>query len=99
TDAAKAVRDALVPIADVLTPNRFELAWLSGIEVQDIATAISAARHLARPKLIATSIPAAAGELANILVTGKNALLCKVDKMRDVPHGTGDLFAGALAGE
>ena len=30
---AYAIRDELVPLADVLTPNRFELAWLTGRSV------------------------------------------------------------------
>ena len=45
----------LLPVADVLTPNRFELAWLSGVDVQSVQDAVSAARILARPKLAATS--------------------------------------------
>ena len=32
-DAADALRDTLVPLADLVTPNRFELGWLSGEDV------------------------------------------------------------------
>ncbi|MEW5965372.1 MAG: bifunctional hydroxymethylpyrimidine kinase/phosphomethylpyrimidine kinase, partial [Pseudomonadota bacterium] len=46
-DAAAAIRDSLLPEADIATPNRFELAWLSGQAVCDVAAAIPAARPLA----------------------------------------------------
>jgi len=97
--AAVAVRDTLVPVADVLTPNRFELAWLSGVDVQSVQDAVSAARILARPKLAATSIPSGRAELANLLFTERGVLVGKVEKLDRVPHGTGDLFAGLLTAE
>ncbi len=65
--AAVAVRDKLLPIADVLTPNRFELSWLAGIEVRSVEDATRAALALARPIIAATSIPAGPAELANVL--------------------------------
>ncbi|MGC9419866.1 MAG: bifunctional hydroxymethylpyrimidine kinase/phosphomethylpyrimidine kinase, partial [Rhodovulum sp.] len=36
-DAARALRDRLVPLADILTPNRFELGWLTGLRAVDPA--------------------------------------------------------------
>jgi pyridoxine kinase len=98
-DAANAVRERLLPVADVLTPNRFELAWLSGVDVQSVADAVSAARVLGRPKLAATSIPSGPSEFANVLVAEEPVLVGKVAKMDRVPHGTGDLFAGLLTAE
>jgi pyridoxine kinase len=95
--AAEALRAKLVRIADVLTPNRFELAWLAGIKVRSAKDAISAARRLTAQKIIATSIPSGSAELATILVDDSAALVTAVRKMDRVPHGTGDLFAGLLA--
>jgi pyridoxine kinase len=95
-EAANAIRDRLVPIADVLMPNRYELAWLSGRAVQSVEQAISSARHLARPKLVATSIAAGPNELANVCVGENGVCISKVAKIDHVPHGTGDLFAGLL---
>jgi pyridoxine kinase len=92
--AARAVLELLVPSADILTPNRFELSWLSGVEVASVDQAVRAARSLARPKIAATSIPAGASKLANVLVGGESIVVVEVDKLPDVPHGTGDLFAG-----
>ncbi len=94
--AADAVRDTLVAIADVLTPNRFELAWLSDIAVPSVQDAIAAARALGLAKLCATSIPNGPTQLANVLVAGGDVFAGSVEKLERAPHGTGDLFAGLL---
>jgi pyridoxine kinase len=44
--AAKAIRDQLQPLATMLTPNAFELGWLTGQPVVDLATALTAIRSL-----------------------------------------------------
>lgn len=94
-DAAIAVRDLLVPLAEITTPNRFELAWLSGREVVDRATAVAAAQSLGVPHVAATSIPA--GEhLENVLVSGNETAVETVERRAAAPHGTGDYFAGAF---
>lgn len=36
------LRDRAMPMADLATPNRFELEWLTGLKVTDLATAKSA---------------------------------------------------------
>ncbi|RUP08404.1 pyridoxal kinase [Hyphomicrobium sp.] len=94
--AAVATRDLLVPLADVLTPNRFELSWLSGLDVRSPPDAVEAIGRLGRPLVAGTSIPDGPSRLATVLVTGKQAYIGTVDKWNDVPHGTGDVFAGCL---
>ncbi len=94
--AASAVRDQLVPLSDILTPNAFELGWLSGRAITDAASVASAARALARPVVVATSAPAGAGMIANILVT-RSEVASTVSPRRTVQaHGTGDFFAAIL---
>ena len=95
-NAASAIRDLLLPLADLATPNRFELAWLSGVEVRSVDEAISAALVLGRPALAATPIPEGPAHLTNVFVADGEAFIGKVDKLEDVPHGTGDLFTGLL---
>lgn len=97
-ETALAVRDVLLAHADVMTPNRFELAWLSGMPVTDVASAIGAARALGLPAVLATSIPLAGETLANLLITPTSALKCVVPRRTNVPHGTGDFLAAAFAG-
>jgi pyridoxine kinase len=92
-DVAQAVRDIVAPLADILTPNLFELGWLSGLPTGDISACIRAARALGNPTTIVTSAPAlTAGLTANLLVTGSAALLCEHRALAAAPHGTGDLF-------
>lgn len=95
-DAAEAVRDELVARADIVTPNRFELAWLTGHDITDAASAAEAAASLRRPVVVATSIPAPDRRICNVLVAGKTAALETVLRTDDAPHGTGDFFAGVL---
>lgn len=95
-EAAAATRDLLVPLADVLTPNRFELSWLSGLDVRSPTDALQAICQLGRPIVAGTSIPDGPSRLATVLVTDKQAHIGTVEKWNDVPHGTGDVFAGCL---
>lgn len=95
-ETAAAMRDQLLPLADLATPNRFELEWLTGLSVHDGASAVTAARHLALPKVAATSIPADPTSLANILVTRAGLSTETVARHAHAPHGTGDYFAGLV---
>ncbi len=94
--AAEAVREKLVPAADVITPNRFELAWLSGQDVIGPESAVAAARALTGAHVAATSIVDGPDRLANLLIAPAATWVCSSERLPDVPHGTGDLFAGLL---
>jgi pyridoxine kinase len=94
--SAHAIRDLLVPLADVMTPNRFELSWLSGIDVQSPENAVAAISRLGRPVVAGTSIPDGPSSLATVLMAEGRTLVGRVEKWADVPHGTGDVFAGCL---
>ncbi len=92
--AARAIRDRLVPLADIATPNAFELQWLSGRAASDPAGAVFAARSLGRPVVVATSAPATApGMLANICVKGGEIAVTQSPRRLVQAHGTGDFFA------
>ena len=102
-DTAAALRDRLVPLADILTPNRFELAWLTGRTIASPADAIAAAGKLKAGQLkagtvIATSVPATPGNIANICVTQTEPLSVEVPRLDHVPHGTGDYLSGLYLG-
>lgn len=94
--SAHGIRDLLLPLADVLTPNRFELSWLSGIDVRSPADARAAIARLGRPIVAGTSIPDGPDVLATVLAAQGEAFIGRVDKWSNVPHGTGDVFAGCL---
>lgn len=95
--AATALSDRLVPAADILLPNRFELGHLTGLAVTSPEAAIAAARALAVPQVLAKSIPAAGDRLANILVGPKTITAASMPRLTGVPNGTGDMFSALIA--
>jgi pyridoxine kinase len=98
-NAAAAIRDQLLPLATMLTPNAFELGWLTGRPVIDAASAKAAIGCL-RPELhtVATSVPADAEALANVVVADGQTSSLQVSKRTQVPHGTGDLLSALVCG-
>jgi pyridoxine kinase len=97
--AAEAVRARLVALADVITPNRFELAWLAEAEPTDAWSAQSAARSLPVATTLATSIPGdERSEVDNVLVTSGRAIRATTQRRKSVPHGTGDLLSALMLG-
>ncbi len=97
-ETANALRDELLPLADIATPNAFELAWLTTQPASSIETAISAARTLRPSLILATSIPAADHHLATLLVGPTSAHATSSPQRAKAPSGTGDLLTALLAG-
>ena len=94
--AARVVRELLIPRADILTPNAFELGWLSGRTISDARGAVLAAQTLARPAVVVTSAPGRSGMIANILVSGEECAGTSSPRRTVQAHGTGDFFASIL---
>ena len=51
-ETAVAIRDSLIPLASVATPNRFELAWLTGAPLETNGAIIDAALSLGPPRML-----------------------------------------------
>ncbi|MDA7946377.1 MAG: pyridoxal kinase [Hyphomicrobiaceae bacterium] len=99
-DSANAVREELVPSADILTPNRFELEWLTGSAAKRTKTATAAARDLAPRTVLVTSVTGTdVGSLVNLLVDEKTVTATTVPRRKDAPHGSGDLMSALFLGE
>jgi pyridoxine kinase len=99
--AAEAIRSDLVTLADIVTPNAFELAWLAGqgeARSGDPEALTRAARQLGVARVIVTSAGLTAGRLANILIEPQATVLCEVERRPHVPHGTGDLLSALFLG-
>lgn len=94
---AEAIRDRLLPLADIATPNRFELEWLTGAGLPDLRSVAEAALHAGPATMLVTSAPAPhAGNTGNFLLTPTEALFAEHRTIKGkVPHGPGDL-TGAL---
>ncbi|MEC5325702.1 pyridoxal kinase PdxY [Aurantimonas sp. A3-2-R12] len=89
-----AIRDLLIPLADIATPNRYELEFLSGLELTDNAHLIEAASALGPPTVIVTSAFAMLrGGIGNLLVRDFQAMLAEHRIIENPPHGLGDLTA------
>ena len=91
---AEAIRDVLVPLADIITPNRFELGWLTDREVgPDHREAVEIARSLPPPIVLITSARVEADEIDTLLVTPNSSFIARHRRI-DAPNaGTGDLTA------
>ncbi|TCP43258.1 PfkB family carbohydrate kinase [Rhodovulum marinum] len=99
-DAARALRDSLVPLAGILTPNRFELGWLTGLRADDpegVLTAAQALRAGSGARVLVTSTPVSADETGVLGVDTDGARLWRSPRRAGVPHGVGDVFAGLVA--
>lgn len=97
---------ALLPQAQGMTPNSFELEQLTGQRVSTVDSAIAAARTLLTGKtqwiIVTSAAPAARGEteqqLRVLMVTRQREQVFSHPRIDISPKGTGDLFSAALTG-
>jgi pyridoxine kinase len=97
--------ETILPLADVATPNRFELAHFTGADTASMGDLVAAARRLGPPTVLVTSAPALMrGHTGVAMVDSRRVLVAENRLVADAPSGTGDLFASLwltrrLAGE
>ena len=94
SEVAHATRDELLPLATCITPNCFELGWLSGKPVSNKAEVLIAAATLSCKEILATSVSARADSLATLAIAGSEYAETISPAKPSVPHGTGDFLAG-----
>ncbi|WP_309604707.1 PfkB family carbohydrate kinase [Phenylobacterium sp.] len=92
---ARAVADRLVPLADWITPNLWELGHLAGADLGDAPAAVAAARTLGKPALV-TSAPARADETGLLFVEAGAATLFAHPRLPRAPSGTGDMVTASF---
>ncbi|HUG60661.1 MAG TPA: pyridoxal kinase [Methylomirabilota bacterium] len=93
-DIAAAQRETLMPLADIATPNRFELAHLTGMTTDTMPALVSAARALGPATMLVTSAPALMRGKIGVALVGPGAVLTAENPLvPGAPSGTGDLFA------
>lgn len=95
-DVAEVLTERLVPLADWLTPNLWELSHLAGREIADAVQVADAVRALGTPALV-TSVPAQEGEIGLLCCEREGATLFAHPKATQAPNGTGDLVTAVFA--
>ena len=95
-DVASAIRDQLLPLADLITPNAFELEWLSGRNIATPAD-FKAAAAIA-PVTFMTSARFVRRFGTAYHANGEAAFATHVE-LDTLPHGTGDFFTSELVSE
>jgi pyridoxine kinase len=102
-EVAEAIRDRLLPAADIVTPNRFELSYLSARAADSLGDALSAAAALriaGPPLVVATGLelPDAPGDLSMLADAAEASWLVRTPRLPGLVHGTGDLFSALFLG-
>ncbi|MGX5667264.1 pyridoxal kinase PdxY [Rhizobium daejeonense] len=91
---AAGIRDHLIPLATIATPNRYELAWLVGSALETNKDIVDAALSLGPPQMLVTSaVPMMAGGTGNLYLSGRIALLAEHRLIENPPNGLGDLLS------
>jgi pyridoxine kinase len=99
----EAIRDRLLPAADIVTPNRFELAHLSGRPVDGLDDALAAAAELrARgPRLVVATgltLPDQPEQVAVLADNASETWLLTTPRHPVALGGTGDAFSALFLG-
>ena len=92
---ARAVETRLVPQADWITPNLWELEFLTARTITTAADAREAVRTLGKPALV-TSAPAGPDEIGLLYVDKEEAVLFAHARVANIPKGTGDLVTASF---
>ena len=101
-EVAAALAAELLPRADLITPNLWELGHLNGHPVETEDQAVAAARALsarvAGGRVVVTSAPAGPGRTGVLDVSGAGVWRFSHGRVTHAPHGVGDLFSALLGG-
>ncbi|MCF6321436.1 MAG: pyridoxal kinase [Rhizobiaceae bacterium] len=90
---ALAIGKILLPLADITTPNMFELGWLDGENTaRNQVQLLTQARDLGMDKVLVTSVPALRkGFVGSVLVENGKAIVSEHKALANPPNGLGDL--------
>jgi pyridoxine kinase len=94
-------RDQAIKLADIVTPNRFELEWLTGSPVRTLGEASAAAAALQRlgPAIVlVTSLELGAGKIAVVAAGPGGAWAAETPRLQIEATGCGDAVAALFLG-
>lgn len=91
---AEAIKTHLLPLADLITPNVWELGYLTALPVESQIEIFNAARK-AHTGTIVTSVPDE-DRIGAALISGNKAAVVSHKRFTSTPHGGGDALAGTV---
>ena len=97
-------RDKAVPHADIMTPNQFELEWLTGCEISSLQDALRASQILRKKgphTIVCTSLcrnETGPNSVETLLVNNDGAWLTQNKRLSGELFGAGDLFSALYLG-
>ena len=94
------LKERLLPLASVITPNLEEAGALSGIKVENIMDMENAAKDIRRlgPDVVVTGGHLKGGECVDLLFDGKDMYHFRGEKLDTINnHGSGCVFSASLA--
>jgi len=99
-ETASAIRDELIPVSNLATPNRFELGWLLDHKVPDTVNETrELAGKLGPERVITTSAPTQTkNETGNLFMDDRTIFLASHAEFENPPNGPGDLTAAIFLG-
>lgn len=99
-ETATAIRNALIPICDMATPNRYELGWLLNEETPtDLRETLQLAEKLGPQQVLTTSCPMEdTHKTGNLYRNAKEQFIARHEKFDNPPNGPGDLTAAIFLG-
>lgn len=96
------MRDQVVPAADVITPNQFELDYLADVETEtfdEVVAAANAIRETGPETVLVTSVitrETADDQIGMVAVSSRGAWLVQTPRLPINPPGAGDLTSAVF---
>ncbi len=99
-ETATSIKDNLIPLCDITTPNRFELAWLLDASTPEtLEDTLSLAQKLTPNKVLTTSCPTkTTNETGNLYHSNTQQIISTHMQFDNPPNGPGDLTAAIFLG-
>jgi hydroxymethylpyrimidine/phosphomethylpyrimidine kinase len=95
-EAVKALKEMLIPLAEVVTPNIFEAEALTGVRVKDVASAGTAARKILEMGAKAVVVKGGHLDCTDLLMKEGDVHLLKGKRAEGGNHGVGCTYSAAL---
>jgi pyridoxine kinase len=97
-ETAEAIRDRLLPLADVAMPNLFELTWLTGTRPETAAEIVRSACSLGPATVVVTSAAHTPAGVGTLLAMRGSISEHQSRTRTAIPNGAGDVLAGLFLG-